>query len=63
MRGLPFALLTTAGSALWCAVLVACGYYFGEAAVQWVAHYTHELTLLVLAVLVIGTIWFLRRKT
>lgn len=63
MHGLPFALLTLAGSALWCSVLVACGYYFGETAVQWVTHYTHELTLLVLALLVIGTIWFLRRKT
>jgi len=63
MRGLAFALLTTAGSALWCSVLVACGYYFGEAAVQWVSHYTHEVTLVVLALLVIGAIWFLRRRT
>ncbi len=62
MPGLPFAVLTTLGSALWCAVLVACGYYFGAAAVDWVGHYMHELSILVLVLLVLGAIWFLRRR-
>lgn len=62
MRGVSFALLTAMGSALWCSVLAACGYYFGESAVQVVTHYTHELGLLSVALLIVGTIWFLRRK-
>jgi len=63
MAGLPFALITLAGSTIWCAVLVACGYYFGEAAVDWMTRYTHELTWAVLAVLVLGGAWFLVRRT
>jgi membrane protein DedA with SNARE-associated domain len=62
MRLLPFALLTTAGSGLWCAVLVAVGWYFGERGVQLVQSYTHELAYLSLALLALGLGWFLLRR-
>jgi membrane protein DedA with SNARE-associated domain len=63
--GMPlawFALLTGAGSALWCMVLVGAGYYFGEPAVALVLRYTHELAYLCLALLVVGLAWFLVRR-
>ena len=62
MRPLPFALLTTVGSALWCAVLVGAGYFFGESAVQLVSRYTHELAYVVVAALLLGLAWFLLRR-
>lgn len=58
----PFALLTGAGSAAWCAVLVGFGYYFGEPGVALVLRYTHELAYLSLAILVLGMGWFLIRR-
>jgi membrane protein DedA with SNARE-associated domain len=58
----PFALLTLAGSALWCSVLVAIGYFLGEPAVAMVLRYTHELAYLSLAILVLGVAWFLMRR-
>ncbi|WP_029920663.1 DedA family protein [Nevskia soli] len=59
---LPFVLLTGAGSALWCAVLVGFGYYLGEPAVTLVMRYTHELAYLSLVVLVLGAGWFMIRR-
>lgn len=59
---LPFVLLTGAGSALWCSVLVGFGYYFGEPAVALVMRYTHELAYLSLAILVLGAGWFMIRR-
>jgi membrane protein DedA with SNARE-associated domain len=62
MRLAPFALLTLAGSALWCSVLVGFGYYFGQPAVALVLRYTHELAYVSLAILVVGAAWFLMRR-
>ena len=59
---LPFALLTGAGSAIWCSVLVGIGYYFGEPGVALVLRYTHQLAYLSLAILVLGAGWFLIRR-
>ena len=63
--GMPlpwFTLLTGAGSAIWCAVLVGFGYYFGEPGVALVLRYTHQLAYLSLAILVLGAGWFLIRR-
>ena len=54
-----FLALTALGSALWCSVLVAAGYYFGEPALQVAQAYLHELTLLVAAALVAFAGWFI----
>ncbi len=62
MRLAPFVLLTGAGSALWCSVLVGIGYYFGEPGVALVLRYTHELAYVSLAILVLGAGWFLIRR-
>ncbi len=59
---LPFAVLTTLGAGLWCAVLVALGYYFGEPVVASVTAYTHEATLLVALGLLAFAGWFLVRR-
>lgn len=61
MAWAPFLLITAAGAALWCAVLVLLGYYFGEPAVQIVRAYTHELAIAVVIVLAVFLLWFLMR--
>jgi membrane protein DedA with SNARE-associated domain len=55
--------ITALGAALWCAVLVAVGYYFGEPAVALAQVYMHELALIVLAALAVFALWFLFHKT
>lgn len=62
MAWTPFLLVTALGAALWCAVLVAAGYYFGEPAVQMVQTYTHEVAIGVLVMLVAFTLWFLLHR-
>lgn len=62
MAWTPFILITAVGSALWCAVLVAVGYYFGEPAVQIVRAYTHEVALAVVLALAAFVLWFVLRR-
>lgn len=59
MAWTPFILITALGAGIWCAVLVAVGYYFGESAVQIVRTYTHEVAIVVLVSLAVFIIWFL----
>jgi membrane protein DedA with SNARE-associated domain len=59
----PFLLITAAGAALWCAVLVALGYYLGEPAVAMMREYMHELALVVVVALVAFAAWFVLHKT
>ena len=64
--GMPwgwFLAITALGAALWCAVLVALGYYFGEPALTLAQAYLEELTWIVLAGLVGFAAWFLFHKT
>lgn len=58
MRLPPFVVLTTLGATLWCGVLVALGYFFGEPVVAAVGEYTHEAGILALIGLLIFVIWF-----
>ena len=53
-----FLAITALGAALWCAVLVALGYYFGEPAVALVQVYMHELAIAVGIALVAFVLWF-----
>ncbi|HSW13755.1 MAG TPA: DedA family protein [Solimonas sp.] len=62
MALLPFALITTLGATLWCAVLVLLGYYLGEPAIQLVSSYSHEVGLLAVAALGLFIAWFLFRR-
>ena len=62
MAPLAFALLTGIGAGLWCGVLVALGYFFGEPVVAIVVAYTHEAALIAVAGLVIFGAWFLLRR-
>jgi membrane protein DedA with SNARE-associated domain len=65
MAWTPFLLITAAGAALWCAVLVALGYYLGEPAVAMMRTYMHELAIVMVVALVAFAAWFLfhgRRK-
>lgn len=59
MAYLPFALITFAGATIWCGVLVAAGYMFGETAVSVIVAYTHEVALAVVALLGALGLWFL----
>lgn len=58
MRIPPFVILTTLGATIWCGVLVAVGYFFGEPVVAAVSEYTHEAGLLALLGLLIFVVWF-----
>lgn len=63
--GMPwgwFVAITALGAALWCAVLVAVGYYFGEPAVALARDYLHELALFIGVALVAFVLWFLFHK-
>lgn len=62
MPWVPFLLITAVGSALWCAVLVALGYYLGEPAIALMRSYLHELALLVVVGLLVFGAWFLFHK-
>ena len=59
MRLPPFVALTVLGAGLWCSVLVAAGWFFGEPAVAAARHYTHELAIAVVIGLVAFGAWFL----
>jgi membrane protein DedA with SNARE-associated domain len=62
MPKLPFALLTVLGATLWCGILVALGYYLGEAAVALVRNYLHELAVAAVVGLLLFVGWFLMRR-
>jgi len=62
MRLPAFALVTTLGATLWCAILVALGYFLGEPAVEVVSRYSHEVGLIALAGLGLFVAWFLLRR-
>jgi membrane protein DedA with SNARE-associated domain len=55
--------ITALGAALWCAILVALGYYLGEPAVALAREYMHELAIAVGVGLVVFIAWFLFRKS
>ena len=57
-----FLAITALGAAIWCAVLVALGYYLGEPAVALAREYTHELAIAVAVALVAFVLWFLFHK-
>lgn len=59
MALLPFMLLTALGATLWCGVLVALGYFFGQPMVEAVSRYTHEAGILALVVLFAFVAWFI----
>lgn len=61
MPVLPFAVLTTLGASIWCAVLVALGYFLGEPVIAVVSTYTHEVGIAALVALVAFCIWFVLR--
>lgn len=64
--GMPwpwFLAITALGAGLWCSVLVALGYWFGEPAVALASRYMHELAIAVAAGLVVFAAWFLFHKT
>ena len=63
MKWLPFLTITFVGAALWCAVLVAVGYYFGEPALAIVREYMHEVAIAVAVGLVAFAAWFVFHKT
>lgn len=62
MPKLPFAALTLIGATIWCAVLVALGYYLGEPVLALVRNYTHEAAIAAVVGLLLFVIWFLRRR-
>ena len=62
MALLPFAVLTTVGATIWCGILVALGYYLGEATVRIVTEYVHLFGYTAIALTLVFGLWFLLRK-
>ncbi len=62
MRLLPFAALTSLGATIWCGVLVALGYYFGESTVAIVAEYSHLFAYAAVGLTAVFGLWFLLRR-
>ncbi|MGH8516402.1 MAG: DedA family protein [Panacagrimonas sp.] len=58
MGAAPFVLLTALGATLWCGVLTALGYFFGQPVIAAVMEYTHEAALLALVALFAFVVWF-----
>ena len=58
----PFALLTTLGASLWCAVLVGLGYHFGEPTIRIVAEYSHRVGYAAVAVTIALGLWFVLHR-
>lgn len=58
---IPFTIFTTAGSLIWNTMLVGAGYLLGE---NWsvVEQYVGVLSKIVLAVLVVGLVWWIVRR-
>jgi len=62
MALLPFAALTTLGATIWCAVLVALGFYLGEPVMRIVTEYTHLLGYAAVGLTLLFGVWFLLRR-
>jgi membrane protein DedA with SNARE-associated domain len=61
MRLLPFVLATVLGSTLWNSFLLVCGMFLRD---HWrvVMTYSHEVDIVVGAVLLAGVIWFVKSR-
>jgi membrane protein DedA with SNARE-associated domain len=61
MKFLPFLLTTLAGATLWNSFLLACGMYLRE---RWelVETYSHQVDIVVVAVLLAGLVFFVRSR-
>ncbi|MBX9809974.1 DedA family protein [Candidatus Gracilibacteria bacterium] len=57
MKMIPFISITFIGATLWCAILVALGYYFGESVIEITKKYGHELTYVAIPLIAIY-IWY-----
>ncbi len=53
----PFWIITFLWATLWCGVLVALGWYFGEGVISIVKEYSHEATLILIP-LIAAYIWW-----
>ncbi|MFA6080174.1 MAG: DedA family protein [Candidatus Gracilibacteria bacterium] len=62
MRMKPFILLTFIGATLWCGILVALGYFFGEDMIDIMRKYGHELTYITFPLIAFYLWWKIFRK-
>ena len=57
MKMVPFISITFIGATIWCAILVALGYFFGESVVDIVKTYTHEVALITIPLIALYLWW------
>ncbi|HEX4896067.1 MAG TPA: DedA family protein [Solimonas sp.] len=62
MALVPFVVLTGVGAGLWCGILVAAGYYFGERSIELIAAYSHEAGIIAVLLTAAFLLWFLLRR-
>jgi membrane protein DedA with SNARE-associated domain len=59
MRLLPFASLTLLGASLWCGVLVAVGFHFGESVAELIRHWSNEIGIVAVLLAALFVLRFL----
>jgi membrane protein DedA with SNARE-associated domain len=57
MKLVPFMVLTTLGATIWCAVLVALGFYFGNPAMAIIKEYSHEAAIIIIPLIALYLWW------
>src|SRR3546814_11049523 len=59
MRLLPFAVITWIGATLWCGVLVALGFHFGESVAVLIRHWSNEIGIVACVIVGLFVLRFL----
>lgn len=57
MKLIPFSILTTLGASIWCGILVALGWYFGEPIIDLVKLYSHEFQVFGIPLILVYIWW------
>lgn len=62
MRMVPFVSITFLWATLWCAILVALGYFFWESVIEITKEYGHELTYVAIPAIAVYLWWKIFKK-
>lgn len=63
MRFSIFLLFTALWAALWSSILILLGYFYWEKMIELIHRYTHEISILIVALIIIFVVWFILKRT